>query len=88
MRNISNIAYSIHDILIKNRQHINYEFMVAMESFIKSLSYSAPELLQTKYYFIELGNILNYYIPENEFNDINKHWNKEIINIFTDKKYT
>lgn len=86
MRNICNIVYTINDIIKYNKKDVNIGFINAIDSLIKSISYSAPELLETNYYFKVLAQILNHYISKDDYIDVSKPWAKDIIDVFTNKK--
>ena len=74
MRDVRDIAKKI---LIEIPVEEN-EFIESINNFIKSLHYSAPELLRGSECWIPFTNILNYYID-----DTNVEWQKKIIDIYT-----
>tara|TARA_Y100000992_G_C21271929_1_gene497424 strand:+ start:1824 stop:2096 length:273 start_codon:yes stop_codon:yes gene_type:complete len=50
-----------------------------------SVSWDAPEKLNSNYYWNVLSNILNKYISEDDYNNI--PWCKKVIDIFQDENY-
>lgn len=86
MRNIGVVIKKMKEVLKKhdNIKSENYHnFKASLISLHDSISYAAPELLTTSWFFNKLGIIVNLYIKENDYN--NNEWCKEIINIFINK---
>tara|TARA_B100002019_G_C20820865_1_gene380506 strand:+ start:77 stop:346 length:270 start_codon:yes stop_codon:yes gene_type:complete len=86
MRNIELIIVEMFDVLNKynNTESEKYiGFKRTLISLRDSIFYSAPELLKTNWFFNKLGINVNFYIKENDYNNI--QWCKEIVDIFINK---
>ena len=87
MRDVYLVTSSIYEILNQYKDYnINIDLVKSLESLLRSMTYSAPEILQTTYYFNELSNILNTYVTQDDYNNTEKPWAKKIIDILIDKK--
>ena len=85
-RDICKIIIRIYNLIPDNDDVLNMQFKDNLKDIMTSIPYSAPEKLFSNYYWILLENIVNNYISEDDYNDINKPYCKEIINILTDKE--
>jgi hypothetical protein len=90
MRNIIHVIESIYGIILKYKYDIqNSEkesIIVDMDKLIEKMLYSAPERLNSSYYFHELETIMNHYICQDDY--ISTSWCKQVIDIFLNPNYT
>lgn len=87
MRDVYLITSSIYVILNQYKDHnINIELLNSLKSLLRTMTYTAPEILQTTYYFTKLNFILNSYVTQDDYDNTNKPWAKKIIDILIDKK--
>ena len=71
----------------KYKYDINQELILSIESLTSSMTYAAPEILNTNFYFIKLGRVLNTHISKEDYENQEKPWAKQIIDIFLDPEY-
>ncbi len=81
-RDICKVIDNIYDLIPHND---NSKLKFLMDDLISSMQYAAPEKIQSNYYWFQLSNILNGAISVEDYNNKDKPYFKEIINIFTNK---
>ena len=86
MRNIELVIVEMFNVLNKYNNIESEKYIGFKKTLIclrDSIFYSAPELLKTNWFFNKLGINVNFYIKENDYNNI--QWCKEIVDIFINK---
>ena len=67
------------DITNENHRSLKHHF----EKTSESLKFSPPEAIDSTYYWKIVGNYLNIYVSQDDYNAV--PWIKNVIDIFTDK---
>lgn len=88
MRSIWKVVGDIYSIVIIKddaQKSIKETFLYRLDKLRNSMLYAAPELLESKYFFIKLQDIINNSISVEDYDTI--PWCKEVIDIFMDPNY-
>lgn len=87
-RNIVIIVKDIYIICKENDNALNSnkeDILFQLEKIMESITYSAPEQINSNFFFRRLQFVLNNYISEYDYDKL--PWCKQVIDIFLDPNY-